>query len=212
MREYWGHTLAEEAAGYAVSETDDVFRVDMHECPSKGFLLRNGLHQYSDYCDHCMGWIGPLLKDAAYTVDHQHNHKGKCWWELRKDDSNDEPSSPGQLAGESDVRLKEDWDLRDPAMDTYRRSNHPDDKERGSTENRPSIGTQPALRLHAIGPRPIVGQFHRTGLNADRLAPIVQNGTTRNAISVHTPRKHPHRPGLSRVLITALPLGVLLLP
>ena len=133
MREYWGHTLDEEDAGYAVTETDGALRIDMHECPSKGFLLRNGLHQYSDYCDHCMGWIGPLLKRAGYVVDHQHNHKGKCWWEIRKEDSMEEPSLPGKLAGGSDVRLTGDWDPRDPAMDTYRHSNHPDDKETGSS-------------------------------------------------------------------------------
>ena len=61
MADYWGHTLAHEGAGYHTTATDEVFRIDMHDCPSKGFLIRNGLAQYPDYCDHCMGWIGPML-------------------------------------------------------------------------------------------------------------------------------------------------------
>ena len=48
MKKYWGHTLAEEAAGYTFSFTDSIFRCDMHECPSKGFLIRNNLNQHSD--------------------------------------------------------------------------------------------------------------------------------------------------------------------
>jgi len=83
MAEYWTHTLTEEAAGYVATAANDVFRVDMHESPSKGFLLRNGLEQYHDYCDHCMGWIGPVMKEAGFHVNHEHNHCGKCWWEFR---------------------------------------------------------------------------------------------------------------------------------
>ena len=129
MKEYWGHTLAEEAASYAVSATDRVFRIDMQECPSKGFLIRNNLYQYPDYCDHCLGWIGPLLKKAGYVVDHQHNHRGRCWWEIRRADDPAEPSAPGELAGTHDVRLQPDWLEGDPVVDTYVRANHPDDKQ-----------------------------------------------------------------------------------
>jgi len=59
MKEYWGHTLEHEAAGYQATEGDGVMRIDMHECPSKGFLIKNGLVQYHDYCDHCMGCDRP---------------------------------------------------------------------------------------------------------------------------------------------------------
>jgi len=128
MREYWGHTLDEEAAAYQVTETDRVFRIDMQACPSKGFLLTNGLNQYSDYCDHCMGWIGPLLKRAGYVVDHQHDHLGHCWWEIRPADDPSQPSPTGGLAGEHDVRLNPDWAVQKAEIDTFHRSNHPDEK------------------------------------------------------------------------------------
>ena len=39
MIEYWNHSLTMEEAGYALSATDDAFRIDMHECPSKGYLI-----------------------------------------------------------------------------------------------------------------------------------------------------------------------------
>jgi hypothetical protein len=101
----------------------------MHECPSKGFLIRNGLLQYSDYCDHCMGWIGPMMKEAGFVIDHEHNHCGQCWWEMRRKENTTPASAPGELSGESDVRLRPGWktDLIDP-IDHYVRATDPDDK------------------------------------------------------------------------------------
>jgi hypothetical protein len=127
MKEYWGHTLEHEAAGYHCTSTPAVYRIDMHECPSKGFLLRNGLEQYHDYCDHCMGWIGPMLKRAGFVVDHQHNHCGQCWWEIRAATDATPPGEPGQVAGGHDVRLRPGW-KQSPPLDTYSRANDPDDK------------------------------------------------------------------------------------
>lgn len=128
MKEYWGHTLQEEGAGFYTTATESTFRIDMHECPSKGFLLRNHLEQYHDYCDHCLGWIGPLLRQAGYVVDHQHNHCGQCWWEIRKQTDLTVASEPGQLAGAGDVRNRPDWCLSAKSMDTFFRVNSPDDK------------------------------------------------------------------------------------
>jgi len=127
MQEYWGHSLAQEAAGFQFAATEDVFRIDITACPSKGFLIRNGLQQYPDYCDHCMGWIGPLLKRAGFTVDHQHNHCGQCWWELRRATSAEAPSEPGKLSPD-DARLPPNWKPDEQTLDSYRRANHPDEK------------------------------------------------------------------------------------
>lgn len=95
MLEYWGHTLLEESPSqeFTLTPGEGILRCDMHDCPSKGFLLRNNLEQYHDYCDHCIGWVGPLMKDAGYAVTHAHNHCGQCWWEIcRADDSPDSPA------------------------------------------------------------------------------------------------------------------------
>jgi hypothetical protein len=128
MKKYWDHALDQEVAGYAITTGDDVFRIDMHECPSKGFLIRNGLVQYRDYCDHCMGWIGPLMQEAGFVIDHEHNHQGRCWWEMRRQEDAASPSAPGALSGKHDVRLRVDWkDSRD--LDVYQRATDPDDKK-----------------------------------------------------------------------------------
>jgi len=130
MAEYWGHTLKEEGAGYHTTAATGVFRIDMRECPSKGFLIRNGLEAYHDYCDHCIGWIGPMLKKAGFAVDHEHDHCGQCWWEMRHSNDQLPPSKPGALAGERDVRLEAAWDQAGVKLDVYRRSTGPDDKVR----------------------------------------------------------------------------------
>jgi hypothetical protein len=107
--------------------TDHVYRIDMHDCPSKGFLIHNGLVQYRDYCDHCMGWIGPVMKEAGFVVDHEHNHQGQCWWEMRRVDDPAPPSEPGVFSGTSDVRLRPDW-KNTPSLDVYSRATDSDDK------------------------------------------------------------------------------------
>jgi len=130
MIEYWGHTLLEESPsqGYTMTHRPGMIRFDMQDCPSKGFLLRNGLEQYPDYCDHCMGWIGPLLREGKFTIDHEHNHCGQCWWEIRAESDSTPPSAPGALY-EKDARLMPEWNPGGTAkIDRYRRSTDPDDK------------------------------------------------------------------------------------
>ena len=127
MEEYWGHTLKDEGAGYHTTSTESVFRIDMHACPSKGFLIRNGLSQYNDYCDHCMGWVGPMMKEAGFTIDHEHNHCGQCWWEIRRATDASPPSSVGELSGANDVRMDGNW-KQPESPDVFIRSTDPDDK------------------------------------------------------------------------------------
>ena len=130
MAKYWGHTLAEESPelGFTITPQPDVFRVDMDDCPSKGFLLRNGLQQYPDYCDHCMGWIGPLMREAGFVIDHEHNHCGQCWWEIRPAGAAGDPSPPGAASGKNDVRLRPDWRPAAGTIDRYEKATDPDDK------------------------------------------------------------------------------------
>ena len=109
MARYWGHTLAEESPekGFAITQAPGRFRLDIHDCPSKGFLLRNGLAQYRDYCDHCIGWIGPMMREAGFKVDHEHNHLGQCWWEFRR---TDDQTTPPPCGGPHDVRQLPAWE------------------------------------------------------------------------------------------------------
>lgn len=84
MSEYWGQTLSEEApnGGFQARIEDGRFLVEMTDCPSRGFLLRNKVEFSKDYCDHCLGWIGPMMRDANFKIKHAHNHLGQCYWEF----------------------------------------------------------------------------------------------------------------------------------
>jgi hypothetical protein len=81
----------------------------MHDCPSKGFLIKNNLQQYKDYCDHCIGWIRPVLERAGFRIDHEHNHQGQCWWEFREQENPSPASETGEVSGHHDVRHLPYW-------------------------------------------------------------------------------------------------------
>lgn len=134
MAKYWGHTLAEESPekGYVISQQPGVFRIDMHACPSKGFLLRNDLAQYQDYCDHCLGWVGPMMREAGFVIDHQHNHCGQCWWEMRPADAADGHSAVGAVSGINDVRSLPNWLSPAAKLDSYHKATDPDAKQQSS--------------------------------------------------------------------------------
>ena len=110
MEEYWGHTLAEEEAGYTSVSADGCFRIDMYACPSQGLLKARGQECYGDYCEHCMGWIEPVLREAGFVVHHAHNHNCQCYWEIVPSGDAPPPSEPGELAGADDIRLRDRWD------------------------------------------------------------------------------------------------------
>ena len=89
LYESWFKTGIDELCEWTVTFAEDqnLLRLDMRECPSKGFLLENGLNADEDYCDHCVGWIGPALNAVGgEVVAHEHNHCGQCWWEMRMKD------------------------------------------------------------------------------------------------------------------------------
>jgi hypothetical protein len=108
MAEYWGHTLDSEEAGYRAQLNAGYFRIDMYECPSLGHLLRTGQSCYADYCQHCMGWIEPIMDRCGFVIDHEHNHAGQCWWEMRTAETR-HTDSPPPVRDERDVRRLPGW-------------------------------------------------------------------------------------------------------
>jgi N-acetylneuraminic acid mutarotase len=151
MKKYWGHALSQEGAGYTTSATTKIFRLDIHDCPSKGFLIRNGLEQHADYCDHCVGWIGPMLKKAGFAIDHQHNHCGQCWWEMRSKYDESPPGAPGEVAGPSDIRHDPRWNPATQCLDTFFRTNHVEQKVQRSARRKV---VQPQPGWEAVAPLP----------------------------------------------------------
>lgn len=90
---------------FTLDESKNVLRLDMRECPSKGFLIKNDLNADEDYCDHCAGWTGPMLEKVGMEIaSHEHNHAGQCWWEMRRKDT---PFTPLNL--DIDIRKDARW-------------------------------------------------------------------------------------------------------
>jgi len=116
MADYWGHTLSEEApgGGFSARIDGDRFLVEMTDCPSRGFLLRNKIEFSGDYCDHCIGWIGPLMRRAGFSIHHAHNHQGQCYWEFR-------PAADGNRSDleEWKATLEKAWAERGNKIDIF---------------------------------------------------------------------------------------------
>jgi hypothetical protein len=103
----WNHSGESEQCDWTVSldEARNHLRLDMRQCPSKGYLLQNDRNADEDYCDHCIGWIGPTLDIVnAEVVAHEHNHCGQCWWQIR---SKSQPSTVPELP--ADIRQDPRW-------------------------------------------------------------------------------------------------------
>ncbi len=107
LYETWVRTGEDEQCDWTfhLDESRNVLRWDMRQCPSKGFLLDHDLHSDEDYCDHCMGWMVPLLDRIGVDVAaHEHNHCGQCWGELRVRGHQSQPLEVGH-----DVRQDPRW-------------------------------------------------------------------------------------------------------
>jgi hypothetical protein len=119
MAEYWGHTLHSEEAGFRTTLAPEYFRIDMSECPSKGLLIKLEQQEYHDYCQHCIGWIKPIMDGAGFLIDHEHNHQGQCWWEMYPAETKNRESPPPVRAS-NDVRRRPGW--RQDKHDLWQRS------------------------------------------------------------------------------------------
>ena len=103
----WVKTGEDEACDwtFTLDEARNVLRWDMRQCPSKGFLTAHDMNADEDYCDHCMGWMIPLLDEVGVEVwEHEHNHLGQCWGTMR---AKDRPSE--RLDVEGDIRRDPRW-------------------------------------------------------------------------------------------------------
>lgn len=86
MHRYWSHTLGEEGGRHTLSLYDDLFVIDMHDCPSVR-LVRNGrVDPYAEYCEHCRWLYPPLLEAFGYEVDYDiiSCEKGRCRMTVRR--------------------------------------------------------------------------------------------------------------------------------
>lgn len=87
MYAYWSHTLGEEGGRHHMSLYDDMFVIDMHDCPSAKKVFREGrIEPYPKYCEHCPVLYPPLLREFGYDVEYHiiDCESGQCRLVVRK--------------------------------------------------------------------------------------------------------------------------------
>ena len=68
MYEYWDHIRVEENCDLDLKLESDKLELTMNVCPSLSKVLDNDAVPMKRYCDHCAGWIGPLIDKVGYHL------------------------------------------------------------------------------------------------------------------------------------------------
>ena len=66
MYDYWEHIRIEENCDADLELTDDYFELKMNKCPSLSKALDNDAGAFELYCDHCAGWVQPVVEGRGY--------------------------------------------------------------------------------------------------------------------------------------------------
>ena len=87
MYEYWDHIRIEENCDMDLKLDDEKLELRMNVCPSLSKVLDNDAEPMKRYCDHCAGWIGPLIDkvDHHLVYDVIDRNKPQCVVKIFKD-------------------------------------------------------------------------------------------------------------------------------
>ena len=66
MHEYWEHIRIEENCDLTSELSEDCRHSVMNKCPSLTKVLDNDATPSKRYCEHCPGWVGPLLRKSGH--------------------------------------------------------------------------------------------------------------------------------------------------
>ncbi len=67
MKEYWDKIIFEENCDAdAILDEGKSYSFIMHHCPSLGKVLDNDADPCPIYCDHCPGWVLPIMTEVGY--------------------------------------------------------------------------------------------------------------------------------------------------
>lgn len=87
MHRYWSHTLGEEGGRHHMTLYEDMFVIDMHDCPSAKLVHQSGrIQPYEKYCEHCRWLYPPLLRAEGFEADMHiiSCEEGRCRLTVRK--------------------------------------------------------------------------------------------------------------------------------
>lgn len=109
MYEYWSKIDEEENCDLELEYNDERFELRMHLCPSLTKAKDNDAETFGRYCDHCAGWIGPIMDKTGYHLvyDVIDRNKPQCVLRIFKD-------AETAREAEKDVRLLMGWPGRKP--------------------------------------------------------------------------------------------------
>ena len=68
MYKYWSVIRDEENCELDLGYDDEKFELRMHLCPSLTKVKDNDDALWTHYCDHCAGWIGPIMDKTGYHL------------------------------------------------------------------------------------------------------------------------------------------------
>ncbi len=63
---YWDHIRVEENCDMDLEVTPEYFEFRMNRCPSLAKNLDNDAGLSLNYCEHCAGWINPVLRKHGF--------------------------------------------------------------------------------------------------------------------------------------------------
>jgi hypothetical protein len=70
MKAYWDRIAAEENCDMTCTLFPDRFELVMNRCPSLSKALDSDAGAFPHYCDHCPGWVIPLLEKAGFNCEY----------------------------------------------------------------------------------------------------------------------------------------------
>ena len=108
MYEYWEHIRVEENCELDLELHEDRIERSMRKCPSLTKVLDNDAAPMSRYCDHCAGWIGPIMDKVGYHLvyDVIDRTKPQCTMKVFKDKA-------AAKAAEAEAKLLMGWPGRE---------------------------------------------------------------------------------------------------
>ncbi|MBI4922709.1 MAG: hypothetical protein HY834_13260 [Devosia nanyangense] len=104
MRQYWSVIKDEENCDLDIDVNEDRFELRMNLCPSLTKAKDNDAETFGRYCDHCAGWVGPIMDKTGYHLvyDVIDRNKPQCVMRIYKDEAK-------AREAEMDVRLLMGW-------------------------------------------------------------------------------------------------------
>lgn len=84
---YWKRIVVEENCRATLTEGEGYFEFRMHRCPSLSKVLDNDAAPSPLYCDHCMGWVEPVMKYAGLygVMDMKSRSEPRCTFRVYAD-------------------------------------------------------------------------------------------------------------------------------